>query len=36
LGYRTECWSIEAGYGRTILSDDFDEWDADLAVAFKW
>jgi hypothetical protein len=36
LGYRTECWGIEAGYGRTILSDDFDEWDADLSVSFKW
>jgi len=36
LGYGTECWSVEASYGQTILSDDFDQWDAGLSVSFRW
>jgi hypothetical protein len=36
LGYATETWGVEAGYGRTIASDDYREWDADLSVFFRW
>ena len=36
LGYGTECWSVEASYGRTIASDDYAAWDAGLAVSVRW
>jgi hypothetical protein len=36
LGYGTECWGVEASYGRTLVSDDYDEWDTDLSVFFRW
>lgn len=36
LGYHTEGWSVQAGLGRTLYSDDFREWSAELSAIFRW
>lgn len=36
LMYETECWGVQASFGRTLYSDDFSEWDTDLSVVFRW